>query len=64
VEYQFFNPNNFIEKIDLEKNILAHKRRLNIDNDYGKVNIDLPVTWTEEQLNKTQLGARQLLILT
>ena len=62
VEYQFFNPDNFVEKINLEKNILLHKRRLNTDNENnnaGKVNIDLPVTWTKEQLNNINYLSEQ-----
>ena len=60
VEYQFFNPDNFKEKVDLEKNILIHKRRLNEEeNTYGKVNIDLPVQWTEAQLNNINYLSEQ-----
>ena len=53
VEYQLFNPNNFKEKINLGKLISNNRRRLNDENsinDNVKINIDLPVDWTEEQL--------------
>ena len=48
-----FNPNNFKEKINLGKLISNNRRRLhdeNSINDNVKINIDLPVDWTEEQL--------------
>ena len=48
VEYQFFDPNDFSVKINLEKNIAFDKRRLNDDNKL-KINIELPVDWTQEQ---------------
>ena len=48
VEYQFFDPNDFTVKINLEKNIVSNRRRLNND-DKLKINIELPVDWTQEQ---------------
>ena len=60
VEYQFYNPNDFFEKIDLDKNILSsYKRRLNDDNSNAKVNIDLPVDWTEKQLENINFLTKQ-----
>ena len=57
VEYQFYNPKLITEKINLEK--LISNRRLDNDenNNEGKNNdfqikIDLPVNWTDEQIEK------------
>ena len=61
VEYQFFNPNDFAEKIDLDK-IIKNKRRLNDENSEiskAKVNIDLPVDWTETQLENINYLSEQ-----
>ena len=64
VEYQFYNPNLITEKINLVK--LLSQRRLdnednntniynddvtNLNNDF-QIKIDLPVDWTEEQIEK------------
>jgi hypothetical protein len=64
VEYQFYNPNSIIEKINLEK-ILLQRRLDNGDNNSDLTNnkevsnhnnfqikIDLPVDWTESQIEK------------
>ena len=50
VEYQFYDPNNIEEKVNLMS--LISKRRL--DNDDLKLDIDLPVDWTEEQIENIQ----------
>ena len=51
VEYQFYNPENIIEKIDLNK--LNDKRRLDGEEEGGpKIKIDLPVDWTDDQIKK------------
>ena len=63
VEYQFFNPSDLNEKIDLEKIISSNnKRRLTIDDNIKvKVNIDLPINWTKTQLeNINYLSAQNI----
>ena len=52
VEYQYYNPNSIIEKINL-KNILF-RRRLENNNTDMQLNIDLPVDWTKDQLEKIE----------
>jgi len=51
VEYQFYNPNDIEEKVNLLS--LISRRRLNNDNDL-KLDIDLPVDWTDEQIENIQ----------
>ena len=51
VEYQFYNPNDIEEKVNLLS--LISKRRLD-NNDELKLDIDLPVDWTEEQIENIQ----------
>ena len=54
VEYQFYAPNSISEKINLVK--FLSKRRLDNDNNNEnkdiKLNIDLPVDWTDDQIEK------------
>ena len=60
VEYQFYNPNLISEKINLIK--FLSQRRLDNDNNENsnentennliKLKIDLPVNWTDEQIEK------------
>ena len=50
VEYQFYAPNSISEKINLVK--FLSKRRLDNDNKDIKLNIDLPVDWTDDQIEK------------
>ena len=54
VEYQFYAPNSISEKINLVQ--FLSKRRLDNDNNNEnkdvKLNIDLPVDWTEDQTEK------------
>ena len=68
VEYQFYNPNNFAEKVNLKKNLLNYYIRNldnndntndNSDNNNVKVNIDLPVNWTEKQLENINYLSEQ-----
>ena len=68
VEYQFYNPNNFAEKVNLKKNLLNYYIRNlddndntneNTDNTNVKVNIDLPVNWTEKQLENINYLSEQ-----
>ena len=51
VEYQFYNPNMIEEKVNLLS--LISRRRLD-NNDDIKLDIDLPVDWTEEQIENIQ----------
>ena len=51
VEYQFYDPNNIEEKVNLLS--LISKRRLD-NNDDLKLDIDLPVDWTDEQIENIQ----------
>ena len=49
VEYQFYNPDNLNEKIDLSK-VKKKRRRLDGENGEIQLKIDLPVDWNEKQI--------------
>ena len=61
VEYQFYNPNDITEKVNLEE--ILSQRRLDMEEKTNnnkesnpknkfKIKIDLPIDWTEEQIEK------------
>ena len=62
VEYQFYNPNYIIDKINLNKFLRRRRLDTNKDQDNNNdfhLNIDLPVSWTEGQIENINYLEKQ-----